>query len=115
MRIFTLILGLLCTLGYSSGYNYLMVLNSAGRSHFNVGHALAKGLVKAGHTITVVSVFPQKKPIPGYTDVNVTNVVKVMGGDIGSLWASIQKPFTQNLIDLYGFLSTITCRCTNAF
>ncbi|XP_039151017.1 UDP-glucosyltransferase 2 [Drosophila simulans] len=65
MRIFTLILGLLCTLGYSSGYNYLMVLNSAGSSHFNVGHALAKGLVKAGHTITVVSVFPQKKPIPG--------------------------------------------------
>lgn len=64
MRVFTLILALLFSLGTSSGYKFLMILNSPGRSHFNVGHALAKGLVQAGHEITVASVFPLKKPIP---------------------------------------------------
>jgi len=100
-----------------------MILNSAGRSHFNVGHALAKGLVQAGHEISVVSVYPLKKPIPRYHDINVPNVIKVMGGeykkyivliliylidiycftsgDIAALWESIQKPLTQKLIDHY--------------
>ncbi|XP_037732288.1 UDP-glycosyltransferase UGT5 isoform X2 [Drosophila subpulchrella] len=101
MRFFTLILALILSFGYSSGYNFLMILNSAGRSHFNVGHALAKGLVQAGHEISVVSVYPLKKPIPRYHDINVPNVFKVMGGDIAALWESIQKPLTQKLIDHY--------------
>lgn len=59
-----------------------MVLNSPGRSHFNVGQALAKGLVNAGHEITVVSVFPQRKPIPGYHDINVPNIITAMKGKL---------------------------------
>ncbi|XP_017101752.2 UDP-glycosyltransferase UGT5 [Drosophila bipectinata] len=101
MRILTLLLGLVISLGYSNGYHFLMVLNSPGRSHFNVGQALAKGLVNAGHEITVVSVFPQKKAIPGYHDINVPNIIAAMKGDIAALWDSINKPLTQKLIDHY--------------
>ncbi|XP_016976677.1 UDP-glycosyltransferase UGT5 [Drosophila rhopaloa] len=101
MRLLAFILGITISFGFSNAYNFLMILNSAGRSHFNVGHALAKGLVNSGHEITVVSVFPLKNPIPGYHDVNVPNVIKVMRGDIAALWKSIQKPVTQKLIDHY--------------
>ncbi|EDV43002.2 LOW QUALITY PROTEIN: uncharacterized protein Dana_GF18262, partial [Drosophila ananassae] len=101
MRILTLLLGIILSLGYSNGYHFLMVLNSPGRSHFNVGQALAKGLVNAGHEITVVSVFPQKKNIPGYHDINVPNIIAAMKGDIAALWDSINKPLTQKLIDHY--------------
>ncbi|KAH8294627.1 hypothetical protein KR018_000627, partial [Drosophila ironensis] len=101
MRIFTLILGLLLSLGCSNGYHFLMILNSPGRSHFNVGHALAKGLVNSGHEVTVVSVFPLKKLVPGYHDINVPNVITSMKGDIAALWDSINKPLTQKLIDHY--------------
>ncbi|KAH8292134.1 hypothetical protein KR054_006001, partial [Drosophila jambulina] len=101
MRLFTLILALIFSLGSTSGYKFLMILNSPGRSHFNVGHALAKGLVQAGHEITVASTFPLKKPIPRYHDVYIPNVINAMKGDLAGLWASIQKPVTQKLIDHY--------------
>ncbi|XP_023036443.1 UDP-glycosyltransferase UGT5 [Drosophila willistoni] len=101
LAIFASIFSLIGCVGLCSAYNFLMVLNSAGRSHFNVGHALAKGLVAKGHEITVVSVFPLKKPIPGYHDVDVPNVIKVMQGDIAALWQSIQKPLTEKLMDHY--------------
>ncbi|KAH8243318.1 hypothetical protein KR032_006516 [Drosophila birchii] len=101
MRLFTLILTLIFSLGSINGYKFLMILNSPGRSHFNVGHALAKGLVQAGHEITVASVFPLKKPIPGYHDIYIPNVINAMKGDLAGLWASIQKSVTQKLIDHY--------------
>ncbi|XP_020813000.1 UDP-glucuronosyltransferase 2B14 [Drosophila serrata] len=101
MRLFSLILALIFSLGSTSGYKFLMILNSPGRSHFNVGHALAKGLVQAGHEISVASVFPLKKPIPGYHDIYIPNVINAMKGDLAGLWASIQKPVTQKLIDHY--------------
>ncbi|SPP83487.1 UDP-glucuronosyltransferase 1-9 [Drosophila guanche] len=101
MRFLSLCVALLCSLCCCNAYQFLMVLNSPGRSHFNVGHALAKGLVQAGHEITVVSVFPQKKPLPGYHDINVPNIISAMKGDLAALWQSIQKPLTQKLIDHY--------------
>ncbi|XP_017145347.1 UDP-glucuronosyltransferase 2B31 [Drosophila miranda] len=101
MRILSLFVALIFSLCFCDGYKFLMVLNSPGRSHFNVGHALAKGLVQAGHEITVVSVFPLKKPMPGYHDINVPNVIGAMRGDLAALWQSIQKPLTQKLIDHY--------------
>ncbi|XP_022209927.2 UDP-glycosyltransferase UGT5 [Drosophila obscura] len=101
MRILALCVALLFSLSCCNGYKFLMVLNSPGRSHFNVGHALAKGLVQAGHQITVVSVFPLKEPMPGYEDIIVPNIIQVMKGDLAALWQSIQKPVTRKLIDHY--------------
>ncbi|EDW38373.1 GL12046 [Drosophila persimilis] len=88
MRILSLFVALIFSLCFCDGYKFLMVLNSPGRSHFNVGHALAKGLVQAGHEITVVSVFPLKKPMPGYHDIYVPNVIGAMRGDLAALWQS---------------------------
>lgn len=72
-----LLIGLLSSV---AAYNYLVVLPTAARSHYNVGSALAKGLAAAGHQVTLVSPFPLKKPIKNINDVPVPNMLKVMGG-----------------------------------
>lgn len=72
-----LIFGLLSSV---AAYNYLVVLPTGARSHYNVGSALAKGLAAAGHQVTLVSAFPLKKPIKNINDVSVPNILKSMGG-----------------------------------
>lgn len=39
-----------------------------------------KGLAAAGHEVTVISPFPQSKPIPNYRDVHVKGIIEVMEG-----------------------------------
>lgn len=72
-----LVFGLLSSV---AAYNYLVVLPTGARSHYNVGSALAKGLAAAGHQVTLVSAFPLKKPIKNINDVPIPNMLKAMGG-----------------------------------
>lgn len=72
-----LLIGLLSSV---AAYNYLVVLPTVARSHYNVGSALAKGLAAAGHQVTLVSPFALKKPIQNINDVSVPNMMKAMGG-----------------------------------
>ncbi|KAH8312382.1 hypothetical protein KR044_010466, partial [Drosophila immigrans] len=93
-----LLLGLL---GFVTGYNYLMVLPTGARSHYNVGSALAKGLAAAGHQVTLISPFPLKKPIQNINDVAVPNILKSMGGDIDNLLKKSEQPIVKQIIGFY--------------
>lgn len=73
-------LALLCLLSSVAAYNYLLVLPTSARSHYNVGSSLAKGLAAAGHQVTLVSPFALKKPIKNINDMPLPNVLKAMGG-----------------------------------
>ncbi|KAH8277483.1 hypothetical protein KR026_011518 [Drosophila bipectinata] len=64
--------------GQACGYSYLMVLHTGSKSHHTVGEALAKGLTSAGHEVTIISPFPQKKPHKHLIDVNTPNILSVM-------------------------------------
>lgn len=70
----------LTSIGHVVGFSYLMILPTAAKSHFHVGQALAKGLVAAGHEVTLISAFPQKKPIERLLDVNVSTLIPAMAG-----------------------------------
>jgi len=72
-----LIIGLLSSV---TAYNYLLVLPTGARSHYNVGSALAKGLATAGHQVTLISPLTPKKPIENIIDVPVPEALKAMGG-----------------------------------
>ncbi|XP_030374418.1 UDP-glucuronosyltransferase 1-8 [Scaptodrosophila lebanonensis] len=98
---FILYIGCVLCVSVCNGYKYLMVLNSAGRSHFIFGNALAKGLVEAGHEVTVLSAHSKKLPMKGYHPIATPNIINVMSGDIAALWQSVQKPLVENLIDHY--------------
>ncbi|XP_041630373.1 UDP-glucosyltransferase 2 [Drosophila kikkawai] len=74
------------------GYSYLMVLHTASKSHHVVGEALAKGLTAAGHEVTLISPFPQKKPVKNLIDVDTPNTIKVMGVYKARILQNAQKP-----------------------
>lgn len=80
MRLLRLLLLLLASLSQAWAYSYLVIANTAAKSHFYVGQALAKGLVGAGHEVTMVSPFPQKKPLKNFVDVATPNVITAMEG-----------------------------------
>ncbi|XP_023172067.2 UDP-glucuronosyltransferase 2B15-like [Drosophila hydei] len=101
-------LALLCLLSSVTAYNYLLVLPTIARSHYNVGSALAKGLAAAGHQVTLVSPFPLKKPIENINDLPVPNVLKAMSGDLGSLLKNSEKPIIQQIMGFYSMGLRIT-------
>ncbi|XP_055702426.1 UDP-glycosyltransferase UGT5-like [Phlebotomus papatasi] len=52
-----------------SSYKILMVFPSFSPSHLIVASGLLKGLAKKGHEVTMVSSYPQSKPVKNYRDV----------------------------------------------
>lgn len=56
---------------FSEAYNILVVFPHNGRSHFNIYQGLFKTLANSGHNLTVISYFPQKKPVPNYRDISL--------------------------------------------
>lgn len=60
-----------------NGLKILAVLPFASKSHFAIGHSIAKALAEAGHELTVVSPHPQKKPIKNYKDISTEEFIDV--------------------------------------
>lgn len=59
-------------LGTTDGYKVLGILPFGSKSHFAVGHAIVKSLLRAGNEVTVISPYPQNKPIANYTDIDMS-------------------------------------------
>ncbi|KAJ4434828.1 hypothetical protein ANN_23399 [Periplaneta americana] len=53
----------------------LALFNYNARSHFIMFEPLLRGLANRGHEVFVVGHFPQKTPIPNYTDINVQDSI----------------------------------------
>lgn len=86
MKLFGLILALI-TLSFHvtvEGYKVLAVLPFGASSHFAIGQAIVKSLHGAGHVVTVISPYPQKKPIENYTDISTFDIGEkgIEGGDM---------------------------------
>ncbi|CAG9831120.1 unnamed protein product [Diabrotica balteata] len=66
---------ILSTLIYSvHNYNVLIVSPMVSRSHFILANALGRGLIEAGHQVTIVSPYEDKNPLKGYKDVVLTGL-----------------------------------------
>lgn len=59
-----------------NGLTILSVLPFGSKSHFAIGHAITKSLHNAGHEVTVISPYPQKKKLPNYHDIDVSSVLE---------------------------------------
>lgn len=53
----------------------LGILPFGGKSHFAIGHSIVMNLHKAGHDITVISPFPQKKTQERYRDISIKSIM----------------------------------------
>ncbi|XP_063241503.1 UDP-glucosyltransferase 2-like [Bacillus rossius redtenbacheri] len=56
----------------TDGARILGVFHYNGKSHFMVFESLMKALAARGHQVDVLSHFPQKTPVPNYTDIDVS-------------------------------------------
>lgn len=60
------------------GYNILGIFPTMSKSHYITGGALMRGLAAAGHNVTVISPYPQKKAIPNFRDYEILGIVEAM-------------------------------------
>lgn len=72
---------LLLLVGLSESYKVLGIFHTFSKSHYIAGGALMKGLAAKGHDVTVISPFPQDKPVPNYHDVTVLGIEKLIEGN----------------------------------
>ena len=66
-------LGLLLSIFVAHGAHGAKILGIfplPGKSHFIVSSALLRELANRGHQVTVFSPFPEKSPIPNYTNID---------------------------------------------
>ena len=53
----------------TDGANILGIFPMPSKSHMTIHSVLMKELARRGHQVTVFSPFPEKSPIPNYTDI----------------------------------------------
>jgi glucuronosyltransferase len=67
----------------SHGARILGVFPFPARSHLIVHKALMLELARRGHEVTMVSSFPESKPIPNYTDIVLNTNMDTLSGGFG--------------------------------
>lgn len=75
-----LIAAFLCLSGSSESYKILGIFPTMAKSHYITGGALMKALAAAGHEVSVISPFPQEKPLKNFRDITVLGIVEQMQG-----------------------------------
>lgn len=66
----------------SGGLKILGIFPTIGKSHFFTGEGIMKALHSAGHEVTVLSPFPQKKPMANWTDIDIPKLLEIGEGNI---------------------------------
>ncbi|PNF35836.1 UDP-glucuronosyltransferase 2B1 [Cryptotermes secundus] len=64
-----------------SGARILALFPYIGKSHFDVFEPFVKELATRGHHVVVLSHFPQKQPIPNYTDISLVGSITIHATD----------------------------------
>lgn len=103
------ILTTLFLLGTAQAANVLGLFTFQGHSHFTMFQSLMKGLAARGHNVTVVSHFPQSKPIPNYRDISVKGALP---SAINSFSVDFAREF--KFMNLFYFLWHVTVDFCNA-
>lgn len=67
----------LCT-----AYNILGVFPTFSKSHYIAGGALMRGLAADGHNVSVISPFPNEKPIANFRHIPVLGIEEAIKGAI---------------------------------
>jgi glucuronosyltransferase len=80
---------LLLIVAQSHGAKILGLFPFPARSHLIVHRALMFELASRGHQVTVVSPFPENKPIANYTDIAVNSDIYAVTGGHGEQTAGV--------------------------
>lgn len=87
MKLLVVILFLSVSLACAHGYKILGVFPFGSKSHYAIGEATMRSLAEAGHEVTMVSVFEQKKPLPNFKQIKITDFYEtVLKGKLNVTW-----------------------------
>lgn len=83
MRLLSILLAVILVCDQiANGYRILGVFTLNGKSHWMMTHQLMKGLARRGHQVDVITHFPQKKPIPNYTEISLAGSMSLMTNNL---------------------------------
>lgn len=87
----------------ANGYRILGVFPLHGKSHWIMQEALMKELARRGHQVDVITHFPQKKPIPNYTDISLKgSLPQVMNNITATEVLGFSTPSVAKLVEMAG-------------
>jgi glucuronosyltransferase len=95
--------------GDSEAARILGVFHYHGKSHFIMFEALLKGLAARGHQVYVVGHWPQKKPIPNYTDISVEGSVPTSLNNYTMDFA-LERAYITNILDFIWNINLDRCQ-----
>ncbi|XP_053677533.1 UDP-glycosyltransferase UGT5-like [Anopheles nili] len=100
----------------TDGAKILGIFPTSSRSHYIVGSALMKELARRGHEVTVISPFPQKKPLKNYRDIDVTGADEAVKDLVPNLLDMANQGIWESITLTYKFgqmLANITLQHPN--
>lgn len=87
----------------ANGYRILGVFPLHGKSHWIMQEALMKELARRGHQVDVITHFPQKNPIPNYTDISLKgSLPQVMNNMTATEILNFSTPSIAMLVEIGG-------------
>lgn len=87
----------------SNGYRILGIAPLNTKSHWYTAEQVMKGLAKRGHQVDVVNHFPQKIPIPNYTDISLEESFPHATNNVSAINVrSYSSYFKKRLVDRSG-------------
>ncbi|XP_055852083.1 UDP-glycosyltransferase UGT5-like [Episyrphus balteatus] len=95
-------------IGGANTYKILGIFPSMLKSHFFIGSSLMKGLAEKGHQVTVISPFPQKKPLNNYHDVVTSKVLDIFKDRSNNTVNMRDNTFIDSIKEVYGLGMVIT-------
>ncbi|XP_062550717.1 UDP-glycosyltransferase UGT5-like [Armigeres subalbatus] len=81
----------------------LGVFPTTAKSHYIVGSSLMKALASKGHEVTVISPFPQQKPLKNYRDITTTKIWPVVQPMLDDLLNVADKGIIDGIKHTYDF------------
>lgn len=106
MKLFILLVILSLALTVTS-HKILGIFPHPGGSHFAVFRPLLKKLAEVGHEVTVISHFPQEKPLKNYKDINLKGTLPIIKNAIKFDNFTFFEPtemITKHLVTVYGLI-----------
>lgn len=99
-------------LGRADGASILALVPVNSRSHYIVMEPLFKALAARGHQITVVSPYPQKKPLPNFTEIDVSELFPTKSMSVDFIRANVYS--MTDCVKAVADIGYKTCQATYA-
>lgn len=111
MKVLSVLLAISMCYHIANGYRILGVFPLHGKSHWVMMEPLMKGLAKHGHQVDVITHFPQKKPVPNYTDISLAGSLPAV---MNNVTATELKQFNSfSMASLTHMAGTQVCELMN--